>query len=107
MENFDRLGEIVVEDIVGREQRDCFCGVVFGARVETGSINIESGDRADAVGFAVEGVGGGLGIGENDVFEVIAIARFIDDESLHVPQIAFEIGEFTVSKGGVIAFSDE
>lgn len=85
VENFDRLGEIVVEDIVGREQCDCFCGVVFGARVETGSINIESGDCADAVGFAVEGVGGGLGIGEDDVLQMIAIARFIDDEALHIP----------------------
>lgn len=41
------------------------------------------------------------------MFEVIAVARFIDDESLHVPQVAFEIGEFTVSKGGVVALSDE
>lgn len=80
---------------------------MLGAWVETGSINIESGDRADAVGFAVEGIGGGLGIGQDDVLQMIAIARFIDNESLHIPQVAFEVGEFAVSEGGVVALSDE
>lgn len=107
VKDFDGLGEIIVENVVGRKQRKCFCGVVLGARMETGAVDVEPSDCADAIGFAVEGVGGGLGIGEDDVLQMIAIARFIDDESLHVPQIAFEIGEFTVSEGGIVAFSDE
>ena len=107
VKDFDGLSEIVVEDIVGRKQCERFRGIVLGARVEAGAVDIEPSDRADAIGFAVEGVGGGLGIRKDDVFKVVAIARFIDDEALHIPQVAFEIGEFAVSEGGVVALSDE
>lgn len=67
MEDFDRLGEIVVKDIVGREERERLCGVVFGARVKAGAIDVEPSDCADAVGFAVEGVGGSLGVWQDNV----------------------------------------
>ena len=107
VENFDGLSEIVVEDIVGGEEGERFRGIVLGARVKTGTVDIEPSDRADAVGFAVEGVGGGLGIGQDDMLQMIAIARFIDDEALHIPQVAFEVGEFAISERGVVALSDE
>lgn len=44
VEDFDRLGEIVVEDIVGREKFQRVFGIVFGARVKTGTIDIEARD---------------------------------------------------------------
>jgi len=107
VEDFDGLGEIVVEDIVRGKHRERVRGVMFGARVETGSIYIETGNRADAVGFALECIGGGLGIGKDDMLQVVAIARFVDDEAFHIPEVAFEVGEFTVSECGVVTLSDK
>ncbi len=107
VENFDRLGEIVVKDVVGREQCERFLGVVFGARVETGAVDIEPGDCADSIGFSVESVGGGLGVGQDDVLQMITVACLVNNEALHIPEVAFEVGEFAVSEGGVVAFPDE
>ena len=107
VENFDCLGEVVVKNIVGREQGDRFRGVVFGARVKTGAVDIEARNRADAVGFSIEGVGGSLRIRKDDVFKVVAIASLVDDESFHIPEVAFEVGECAVSKGGVVALPHE
>lgn len=107
VENFDCLGEVVVKNIVGREQGDRFRGVVFGARVKTGAVDVEARNRADAIGLAVEGVGGSLRIRKDDVFKMVAIASLVDDESLHVPEVAFEIGERTVAEGGVVALPHE
>lgn len=107
VEDFDRLGEVVVEDIVGRENLERIFGVVFGPWVEAGAIDIEARDRTYAIGFALEGVGGGLGVGKDDVFEVVAIARFIHDEALHIPEVAFEVGKFGIPEGGVVALSEK
>lgn len=44
VEDLDRLGEIVAEDVVGGENLECVFGIVFGARVETGAVDIEARD---------------------------------------------------------------
>lgn len=41
------------------------------------------------------------------MFEVVAIARFIHDEALHIPEVAFEVGKFGIAEGGVVALSNE
>ena len=96
-----------MEDVVGGKHRERVRGVMFGARVETGGVYVEAGDRADAIGLALKGIGGGLGIGEDDVFQMVAIARFVDDETLHIPEIAFEVGELGITKSGIITLPDE
>ena len=57
VKDFDCLCEVVVKYIVGREKSERFRCIVFGARVETGAIDIESGNRANTIGFTIEGIG--------------------------------------------------
>ncbi len=107
VEDLDRLCQVVVEDIVGGKNFERLFGIVFGARVKTGRVDIEARDRTHAVGFTLKGIGGGLGIGKDDVLQVIAVARFIDDEALHIPEVAFEVRKFGVAECGIVALSNE
>ena len=62
-EGFQWLGRDCCGKCCRKETAQSFCGVVFGTRMETGAVDVEPSDCADAIGFAVEGISGGLGIG--------------------------------------------